>query len=238
MRPVPSGIKTNLLDPAVDYARVLPRSNVRRAMQAAREQIVVGAQRRRPDPCLKGLPGRSRDLELYRALRLLLEHNCSRSDPIAVTNVPNAQLHEVTAAKFAIYAEVEQRKISSAALYLEPDADGPDVLNLERRLLPDKLSLVPRLAPVRGNGCVYVVLLFSLKGEPWSTGTPRRGKRVGGRCPTRSGSRLFEKRTLSVRHRCAPTRRVAVGRLRASLKRSHDGATHSDPVYRRFYLPL
>jgi len=46
--------------------------------------------------------------------------------------VAHAQLHEITAAKLAINAEVEQRQISSAALYLKPDADGPDVLDLER----------------------------------------------------------------------------------------------------------
>ena len=77
-----------------------------------------------------------------------------------MTRVPNAQLHEVTAAKLAIDAQVEQRKIPSAALYLEPDADGPDVLYLKWRLLADKLSLVPRLTAIRSNGCAHVVLLF------------------------------------------------------------------------------
>lgn len=130
MRPVCGWIEADLLDPAVDYASILPRAKVRRPTQSAREQVVVRPQRRRPDPCFERIPRRRRDLELNRALRLLLKHNCSRGDPIAVTHSPNAQLHEVTPAKLAIDAQVEQRKIASAGLYLEPDAYCSDVLDL------------------------------------------------------------------------------------------------------------
>ena len=45
-------------------------------------------------------------------------------------NVANPELHQVTAAKVAINAEVEQRKTPRAGLYLKPDAEGADVVNL------------------------------------------------------------------------------------------------------------
>src|SRR5687768_16511191 len=107
MRPVSGGIKTDLLDPAVHDASVLPRAKVRRCVQAAREEIVVRAKPRQLDPCFYGLSRRRRDLELNRTLRPLLEHNGPGSDAIAMAHVSNAQLHEVASAKLAVDAQVE-----------------------------------------------------------------------------------------------------------------------------------
>jgi hypothetical protein len=48
--------------------------------------------------------------------------------------------------QLAVDAEVEEGEFANSALHLQSDAQGPDVLELERRLLPDELALVPRLA--------------------------------------------------------------------------------------------
>lgn len=41
-------------------------------------------------------------------------------------------------------------------------------LTLQRCFLADKLSLVPRLTSKSRSSCAHVVLLFWLKGGPWS----------------------------------------------------------------------
>jgi len=56
--------------------------------------------------------------------------------------VADAQLHKIAAAKLAIDAQVEQCKIAGARLYLKPDANRPDILDLQGRLLPDEISLI------------------------------------------------------------------------------------------------
>jgi hypothetical protein len=63
-----------------------------------------------------------------------------------MTNVPDLEGHQIAATKLAVDAQVEQREFADAAFHLQPDAQGPDVLELERRLLPNDLSLVPRFA--------------------------------------------------------------------------------------------
>jgi hypothetical protein len=50
------------------------------------------------DPCCHDLPRRRRDLELNRALRLLLQHDRPRCHAIAVANVADAQTQQVAGA--------------------------------------------------------------------------------------------------------------------------------------------
>src|SRR6476469_2940976 len=57
----------------------------------------------------------------------------ARGYPIAMADVANAQLHEITAAQLTVNAEVEQRKFSGTHLHLEPDPNRPDVFDLQRR---------------------------------------------------------------------------------------------------------
>ena len=90
-----------------------------------------------------------------------------------MAHVAHAQLHEIAAAKFTIDAQIEQREIAGPHVYLEPYANGPDALDLQGRLLTDKLSLVPRRSTNHGNGRVHLVLLFWLKGGPsWTQRYP------------------------------------------------------------------
>ena len=49
------------------------------------------------------------------------------------------------APKLAVDSQVEQGEFSNSLLHLQPDAQSPDVLELERRLLPNDLALVPWL---------------------------------------------------------------------------------------------
>ena len=70
-----------------------------------------------------------------------------------------AEPDEITPAQLAVNAQVEQRKVARTDLHLEADPYRPDVLNLQRRLLPDELSLIPRPATNHSDGRVHFVLL-------------------------------------------------------------------------------
>ena len=66
-------------------------------------------------------------------------------DSFAVADVSNSQLNEIASPQLAVYAKIEQRQFPRPAEDLKPNADGPNFFKLERRFLPDKLSLIPRL---------------------------------------------------------------------------------------------
>src|SRR4051812_37605807 len=51
---------------------------------------------------------------------------------------------EVAASQLAVDAQIEERKLAHAAFHLQADSKRPDLVDLERRLLPNDLSLVPR----------------------------------------------------------------------------------------------
>ncbi len=62
----------------------------------------------------------------------------------------DAQGDEVAATEFAVQGKVEQGKFTGALLHLKVDPKRPDVLQLERCLLPDDLALVPWGEELRG----------------------------------------------------------------------------------------
>jgi hypothetical protein len=63
-----------------------------------------------------------------------------------MTNVPDLERDEVTAAQLAVDPQVEESELPHPTFHLEPNAQCPGVLELERRLLSDDLALVSRLA--------------------------------------------------------------------------------------------
>ena len=71
-----------------------------------------------------------------------------------MAHVPDFEGDEVASAQLAVDAQVEEREFAQRALHLEAHAQRPDVLELEGRLLPDDLALVPRLAS-SGNACGF-----------------------------------------------------------------------------------
>lgn len=121
-------------------------------MDAAREQEVVGLQPSELDPLLYGVTGSGRDLKLNRSLGLVLHHDSSRGNLVAVADVAHLQRDEVASAKLAVDAQVEEREFADPVLHLKTNPKRPDVLQLEGGLLPDDLALVPRLA-MSGVAC-------------------------------------------------------------------------------------
>ena len=115
-------------------------------MEPAGKQEVLRLQPRLPDPHLHSIPGRRRDLELHWALGLVLHDDGACRNLVAMADIPDFESDEVASAKLAVDAQVEERKFAHSILHLQTNSKCPDVLELERRLLPDDLALVPRLA--------------------------------------------------------------------------------------------
>lgn len=86
------------------------------------------------------------DLELNGALGLVLDDDGACGHLVAVAYVLSLEADQVASAQLTVNAEVEESQFANPALHLQPDTQGPDVLKLERSLLPDELPLVPRLA--------------------------------------------------------------------------------------------
>jgi hypothetical protein len=60
-----------------------------------------------------------------------------------VANIADAQLHQVTRPQFAVDRKVEQGKLTCSVSDLKANANCPNVLQLQRRLLSDELPFIP-----------------------------------------------------------------------------------------------
>jgi hypothetical protein len=152
VRPVVGAVKTQLVDPVPEDPGVLPSAEMRGVVEPAGKQEVFLLQSGKLDPRLNGLPGGRRDFELHWALRLVLDDDGARRHLVAMAHVSDFEADQVASAQLAVDAEVEQRQFAHPAFHLQSDAQGPDVLELEGRLLPDELALVPRPA-MSGVAC-------------------------------------------------------------------------------------
>ena len=65
------------------------------------------------------------------------------------------QADQIASPKLAIQRDVEERELACVLRELQPDADRPDLLQLERVLLTDQPSFVPRLLVRRSDDRVF-----------------------------------------------------------------------------------
>jgi hypothetical protein len=146
VRAVLGPVEPDIAHPIPEHPRVLPRADVRRAMNAAREQVVLGLEPSLDDPGLHRCTRWWRDLELHRSSGLVLRDDRARRNLGAMLDVAQLQCHQITAPQLAVDAQVEQRQFTCLVLALQPGSDRPYVAGLERCLLPHQLALVPRHA--------------------------------------------------------------------------------------------
>jgi hypothetical protein len=57
-----------------------------------------------------------------------------------VAYIADAQFDDVAGAQLTVDAQIEQGQLSEPALHLKTDANCPDLLKLERGLLPNQLA--------------------------------------------------------------------------------------------------
>ena len=146
VRAVVCRVKTELLDPAFENPRVLPRSQMWRIANTTWEHERVRLQSRLLDPLLYGVSGGRRDLELHWALGLVLHHDCAGCHLVAMTNISDLQADKVAAPELAVDSQVEKRKLADSVFHLKAHSERLNVSKLERGLLPYDFALVPWLA--------------------------------------------------------------------------------------------
>jgi hypothetical protein len=149
VRPVCRSIETGALNPSMDDAGVPACREVRVLPEAAREQILSPYATETGRPISDSASGLLGDFETNRSAHLLLDYRCSIANPPARAYVVDFKTNEVAAPQLAVDGEIEHREITFAVLQLEPHPDRPHVLRLQRALLTDQASLVPRLAALR-----------------------------------------------------------------------------------------
>jgi hypothetical protein len=171
VRAIGRPIQPDIAHPAPEHPLVLPRADVRRTANAAREQVVLGLETGLDNPCLYRSACRWRDLELHRLPGLALRDDRARRNLSAMLDVAHLQRDQVAAAQLAVDAQIEQRQLARAALLLHARTNRPYVLRLERCLLPDELALVSGHA-LSSSG------LVGLHG-----GSPSTRRRGGGGAP-------------------------------------------------------
>src|SRR5437016_6368337 len=55
----------------------------------------------------------------------------------------DAERDKIAAAQFDVDGEIKQREISGAMIQLQSNSDGPDLFQLQRRLLTQQFAFVP-----------------------------------------------------------------------------------------------
>jgi hypothetical protein len=103
-------------------------------------------------PFVDGGAGLLGDLELHRPAGLFLDDSRSIANSLAGEHIIASQPNEVAAPELTVDSQIEHRKIALAALYLEANTDGPDILRLQWALLTDQAPFVPWDALLEGNG--------------------------------------------------------------------------------------
>src|SRR5271170_5578249 len=117
---------------------------MRLVAEAAWEEVLAVAQRGAGKPitdCCSGLFG---NFKLDRSAGFLLDHGSAVPHLASAAYIVDPEPHEIAAPQLAIDGEIEQGEVASPPLKLEPDADGPDLLGLQRALLADEAPFVPR----------------------------------------------------------------------------------------------
>jgi len=149
VRAVRRTIEAGALNPPMNDARVLACREVRLLPETARKQALTPSATKAGQPIFDSAPGLLGDFELNRLACLLLDYRRSIADPPAGAHVVDFKPNEVAAPELAVNGQIEHGEIAFAALQLESHPDRPHILRLQRPLLTDQASLVPRLAALR-----------------------------------------------------------------------------------------
>jgi hypothetical protein len=109
----------------------------------ATEQKIAGTLLGRREMVVDRLARLLGNLEPDRKNSLVLP-NCRAFDCIAVwRDVLDLEAHHVAATQLAVDREIEERQVPRASCELQPRANGPDVLRLQRWFRADQLALIP-----------------------------------------------------------------------------------------------
>jgi hypothetical protein len=213
-RAICAWLEADRRDPAAQNSRVLPRGEMRAAMEPARPEELGTEHLRVCYTSFERLSDRFGDLEPDGTPGLALRDGGALLFAPGGEDVADAQRDQVAAAKLAVYRHVEQREVACVAGHLEAYADRPDVLRLERALLADDTTLVPGDPGRAGRSSMDMVSLQSVR-PTLSSAAPTTHKLPRGRwrSPGRDGEAYARNTTLHVQALCFSARPVGACRF-------------------------
>jgi len=112
-------------------------------VESAWEETAFRRQMRLTDPSSNRFPCWLGNLEMNGPLSFLLHYDRPRCHRLTVADIPHPELDQIAGTEFAVYRQIEQGKFATPPGELQTDANGPDILQLERGLLSDNLPFVP-----------------------------------------------------------------------------------------------
>ena len=151
MRAIFAAIETDRCDPFVNKARVLPGAEVAHIVDPAWEDEIEDRAATALQPFLQAPACLRHDLELNWPAGLLLDNRRAVADLAAADDVTDPELNEITAAQLAVDRKIEQCAITQAFMFVEKEANGPNISRFERALWADILSCVPGAPLVNGG---------------------------------------------------------------------------------------
>ena len=141
VRAVASGVESDTRNPVLDQALILARSQMRTSADPAREEPVSVSKPSFPDPGIQCLARCGRDLETDRRPGLLLDHARALPGHTHLGNIGHRQAHQIAAPELGVDGEIEEGEVANALGKLKADADRPDLLRLQRRLLAARIAI-------------------------------------------------------------------------------------------------
>jgi hypothetical protein len=115
-----------------------------RLRNAAWKEVLLRLQMSCRDLGGDQVPRLLRDLKLHRSPGLLLHNNRPGGDVTALDHIMNAKADQIAPAQLAVDGEVEQREFPGPMIQLQSNPNGPDLLQLQWRLLAEQLVFVPQ----------------------------------------------------------------------------------------------
>jgi hypothetical protein len=116
---------------------------MRRHIESARKGILID---RAASPLKPGQQGRASRLEYFEldgSAGLSLHDHRSLADLATANQVTDPNSDQIATSQFAVDRKVKQCPVSQPLFLIEPEADGPDLLLLQRSFASDGLAGVP-----------------------------------------------------------------------------------------------
>ena len=144
MRTILPLVETDRRDPFIDKARILPCAQVAEIGDSAWEHKVVDGSSAPIEPSGETFPRFCHDFELHRSTGLLLDDGRAVAKSTRAHQVAYLDLDEIAASQLAIDGQIEQRSVAQAPMFIEIEADRPNIPQFQGSLWTHVLPGIPR----------------------------------------------------------------------------------------------
>ena len=130
--------------PLIHQSGILAGAHMGGVIGAAREGVILQGAAPQFQPSQQAGASVVHQLELNGPPGLLLNNDRPCPNFSVTDDIADLDLHQVTAAKFAVDGEIKERPVPGSPVLIKKEADRPDLTGLERTLCTDLASSVPR----------------------------------------------------------------------------------------------